>query len=139
MRRVREESGQVTTFVVILVAAMLLCGGLVFDGGRLLASRRQLHDVASGAARAGAQALSVDTLRSEGSTAVDITAGIAAAEDYLAASGRTGEVDVTGGLVSVTVTEDLDMVILQLAGVSSRQITGHGTAELVRGVSTGEN
>lgn len=138
MNRAQDETGQVTSFVVILVVAMLLCGGLVFDGGRLLADRRQLRDVASGAARAGAQALSVDTLRAEGRTAVDPAAGVAAAQDYLAASGRSGEVQVNEDTVTVTVTEDTDMVILRLAGVASREVTGRGTARLVRGVSTGD-
>ena len=34
------ERGQVTAFVVVMVAALLLCVGLVADGGLLLAAKR---------------------------------------------------------------------------------------------------
>ena len=139
MRRWHDEAGQVTGFVVILVLVMLLAGGLVFDGGRLLAERRELRDLANGAARAGAQALSLDALRTDGATAVDPDAGVLSARDYLAAAGRTGEIQVVGDTVTVTIRSSTDMVILRLAGVASREVVGRGSARLVRGVSRADS
>lgn len=139
MRRWRDDAGQVTGFVVILVLAMLLAGGLVFDGGRLLAERRELHDLANGAARAGAQAMSLDALRADGATAVDPDAGVLSAREFLAASGRTGEIQVVGDTVTVTVRASTELVILRLAGVASREVVGWGSARLVRGVSRADS
>lgn len=139
MRRWRDDAGQVTGFVVILVLAMLLAGGLVFDGGRLLAERRELHDLANGAARAGAQAMSLDALRADGATAVDPDTGVLSAREFLAASGRTGEIQVVGDTVTVTVRASTELVILRLAGVASREVVGRGSARLVRGVSRADS
>ena len=45
MRR-RDEQGSVTVFVVSITAALLLIAGLVFDGGRMIAARREADAVA---------------------------------------------------------------------------------------------
>ena len=68
MSRMSDERGSITAFFAVLSVALILCAGLVLDGGRLLAERRTLSDLAAGAARAGAQAISIDALRSSGAS-----------------------------------------------------------------------
>jgi len=56
----RDDEGSITAFTVVITVALLLCAGLVFDGGRILAARRQAGGIAMAAARRGAQELDVD-------------------------------------------------------------------------------
>lgn len=134
MKTRRSEAGQVTPFVAIVFLALLLCAGLVVDGGRILTARRQAADVAAGAARAGAQAVSIEDLRASNAQRLDVEGARAAALDYLAQTGRTGEVEVAGDTVTVRVRLSTSMVILGLAGMADKTVTGTGTARTVRGV-----
>ena len=134
----RGEEGQVTPFVTLLAVALLLCAGLVVDGGRILAARRQAADVAGGAARAGAQAVSVDELRATNRQTLDPGRARADAEAYLAQAGAKGEVDVEGDTVRVTVHQTTPMVILGIAGLVDKKVTGVGVARTVRGVQEAE-
>src|SRR3546814_2863091 len=61
--RVVNERGSVTAFVVIMTSALLAMAGLVIDGGYALAAHRRAFNEAEAAARAGAQAVDLDTLR----------------------------------------------------------------------------
>lgn len=135
MARWDTEEGSVTVFVVGLTLALLMVAGLVYDGGRILAARRQAHDLADNAARAAAQAVDLDALRSGAPVALEPLDAQVAAEDYLVASGHTGEVTVTADTVEVTVTITTPMVLLQLAGIAERTVTASGEARLVRGIT----
>ena len=137
-RRIRAEAGQVTAFVVIVALALLLCAGLVVDGGRILAARRQAADVAAGAARAGAQEVSVDELRTSNRQALDPGRARAAARAYLDQAGRAGTVEVAGDAVTVRVEITTPMVILGVAGLVDRTVAGTETARSVRGISEAE-
>jgi hypothetical protein len=136
--RFRDERGQVTAFVTILVVALLAAAGLVLDGGRLLSERRELRDLANGAARAGAQAVSIDALRGSGGPLIDERAAQDAAIAYLAAAGETGEVRVDGDVVRVRVVGQTKLLLLQIVGVQGREVVGRGQARLARGVSKEE-
>jgi hypothetical protein len=135
MARWRSEEGSVTVFVVGLTMALMMVAGLVYDGGQILAARRQAHDLADNAARAGAQAVDLDALRSGAPVELNPLGAQVAAEDYLALTGHTGEVRVTADTVEVTVTITTPMVLLQLAGISERTVTASGQARLVRGIT----
>lgn len=136
--RARRQDGQVTAFVVIMVVTLLLCAGLVIDGGRILAARRQAADVAAGAARAGAQAVSLDELRATNRQVLDPARAEAAASAYLAQAGRAGTVSVAADTVTVRVKITTPMVILGIAGLVDRTVTGTESARTVRGVSEAE-
>ena len=125
MRRARGERGTVTAFVVGLTLACLLAAGLALDGGRIVAARLQVEDVAANAARAGAQ--QVVGLRA-GDPSLDPTRAEAAARRVLAAAGATGSVEVSGRSITVTATSSQSMVLLRLAGVASRTVSATATA-----------
>jgi hypothetical protein len=132
--RGRGESGQVTPFVTVLTLALLLCAGLVVDGGRVLAARRQAADLAASAARAGAQAVSIDELRTTNRQLLDPAEATEAAQHYLDVAGHPdGDVSVSGDSVEVRVRLTTPLVILRLVGLGERTVTGSGRARSVRG------
>ncbi len=133
--RRRDEEGMVTAFVVIFMLALLLLAGLVIDGGLTLAARVQAIDEAQAAARAGAQAINIPLFRSTGEIVLDPAQANQAAESYLAATGHTGTVQVSGDDVVVTVSITQPMQILGIGGVGSLTVTGHGTAAAQHGVT----
>jgi hypothetical protein len=58
------ERGSISMFVVIFTIAVLMLAGLVYDGGLAISARQRAADIAEEAARAGANAVDVDALRS---------------------------------------------------------------------------
>lgn len=129
----RREEGGLSAFVVVLVPTLVLVAGLVLDGGRMVAARRDVQDVAQNAARAGANAVSVASVRT-GSTAVDAGRAQAATQAYLGRVGHRGTVRVTGDLVEVEVSQSVPMQLLSLGGVGPRTVRAVEQARIVRGV-----
>lgn len=136
----RCEAGQVTAFVTIVTMALVLATGLVVDGGRLIEAKRRVNNRAEQAARAGAQALSVEALRSSGDQVIDKEGAGAAVRDYLSRVGSEGRVlSVSGDSVTVEVTDSTSLLILGVAGLADQTVTGTGTARNVRGITTAES
>lgn len=133
-RRCRGEDGAFTTWFVVLVVPMMMMAGLVFDGGHVLAGRREALDVAHNAALAGVQAVDETQARTTGVVSFDPAAAQAAANNYLAINGFTGSVAVDGTSVTVTVTNQIEMQLLSVVGVGDKTVTGTATARIVRGV-----
>jgi putative intracellular protease/amidase len=133
MTRSRER-GSISVFVVSMTTALLLMAGLVLDGGRIVAGRREADAVAAAAARAGAQAIDETGLR-DGSSA-PILPGPASANvrAYLTSTGFTGTAFVSGDTITVKVQRTQQLSILSLVGLHSEQIHGSGTARAVRAV-----
>jgi Flp pilus assembly protein TadG len=134
----RDESGQVTAFVVVFFVALVALAGLVIDGGEALAAKRRAIDEAASAARAGAQAVNVDVYRSTGSLSLDPVAARDAALAYLARTGDTGTVSVVGDTVTVTVRVSHDLTLLPVVGLRRLTLTGTGTAHVVHGIDRAE-
>ena len=132
----RSDGGQITVFVVVMTAALILVAGLVLDGGLTLAARERALGEAQQAARAGAQAINLATYRQNGSLTLSPAQAAADARRYLAATGYQGTVQVTGNVVTVTVTVTQQMQILDAAGLKA--ITVHATASAIpeRGISS---
>lgn len=130
----RSDCGTVTAFVVSFAIALLAVGGLVLDGGYLLAARERAYDEADAAARAGAQAIDVDALRSGGPATLSLTDVEQRVDDYLRASGHEGAVEVHGDEVTVTITQERSMVLLGAFGVGPVTIEATGTASAVQAV-----
>lgn len=128
-----DERGGITTFVVLLVVPLAMMAGLAFDGGRILAARRDVIDTAQQAALAGAQAVDGSSVR-RGEVAVDPALVQRAAASHLAAAGHDGAVTVTATEVTVTVSAVVDMRLLSIIGVGSKTVTGSATSRLVRGI-----
>ena len=128
----RDERGSVTVFVVGVLLALVVMGGLVFDGGAVIAGHREADAEAEGAARAAAEQVSIPALRS-GQVQLNAAGATKAADAYLRHYGHTGSVIVNGDEVTVTVSYVVDMQVLDLIGIRSKAVTGTGTATAVEG------
>ncbi len=123
------DEGQITAFVVVMMAALILLAGLVLDGGLTLAARERALGEAQQAARAGAQAVNLTVYRTDGKLILSPGQAVADGHAYLASIGADGTVTVAGNTVTATVTIIQDMQILDVAGL--RSITVHATASAV--------
>jgi Flp pilus assembly protein TadG len=134
----RNESGQVTAFVVVMMMALLLMAGLVIDGGMTLAAKRRAINEAEAAARAGAQAIDVAAYRATGEASLEPNRARQLAMSYIEATGDVGTVQVVDNEVRVEVTHSRPTSILGIAGLNETTVTGIGVAEPVRGVEVPE-
>ena len=132
---VRDERGQLTAFVVLLVVPFISLAGLVVDGGGVLAAHEQAVSTAFEAARAGAQAIDLNQLRSSGRVVLDYRLARADASAYLSALGEAGTVSVADDTVTVTVTVRHRLSILSTLGVGPVTVTGTAGATATQGVA----
>ena len=107
-----RERGAVSTFLAVIALALLMAAGLAIDGGRKVNALREASHLADNAARAGAQAVDLDTLRSTGELLLLTDQAATAAHQDLAPLGHTGNVAVTGDTVTVTISLTVDPVLL---------------------------
>lgn len=132
----QREDGSLSILVVGLATALLMVSGLLYDGGQILTARREAFAVADNAARAGAQAVDVATLRTAGTTRLDPLAASSAVHGYLDRVGHAGTVTVDGDRVEVVVSITVEMHLLSAVGLSTRTVTGTGQARAVRGITS---
>ena len=128
----RGQAGTASVFVVGFAIVLLACAGLVIDGGAALNARMKLADDVEQAARAGADEIDVDALRSGGTVTLDRSAAEAAAFDYIsvqAPDSATALANATS--VTVTATDTVPTTMLQLVGLRSFDISASATAEAI--------
>ena len=115
---VRDERGAISTFLAVIALAMLMAAGLAIDGGRKVNALLEASHLADNAARAGAQAVDLDTLRTTGDLRLLPDQATARVDQYLASIGRTGNVTVVGDTVTVTVSLTVDPVLLPMGPIT---------------------
>ena len=130
MRSARTEAGSVSAFVAVVAVALVMVAGMAYDGGQIVAAQATARDLAAAAARAGAQEIDLDRLRSSGEAALDPDRAARAAEAFLAEAGSSGTAVVEGASVTVTVRVLQPMRILP---VPDRTVTATDTATAVDG------
>lgn len=128
MSRFRDERGALSSFVAVIALALLMASGLAVDGGRKVAALREASHLADNAARAGAQAVDLDTLRSSGELRLDPDEAIGRATDYLAGLGHQGQIQVAGETVTVTVSLTVNPVLLPMGTIT---VTATETASAI--------
>ena len=132
-----DDRGVVATYVAIMAGPMLLVTGLVVDGGGKISTYTEASNLASGAARAGAQAVDEGQLYTTGEVVVDQElAEDLAAEYLLAAADDVADytIDADGNAVTVSVTLVHDPKMLP---IGPQDITAEATATALRGVEAG--
>lgn len=120
-----DERGSITAFVAVVATALVMVAGMAYDGGQILVAQSRARSDADKAARAGAQRVDTDHLRTTGETILNPPEAEAAAQEFLTRSGVTGTVTVDGASVTVTVTAVQPMRILP---VGDRTIVATETA-----------
>lgn len=134
-RRLDDETGSVSAFVAVIAVSLIMVAGLVYDGGQVLAAQATARDLAANAARAGAQELDLDVLRTEGAARLDAERASFAALEYLRVSGVEGSVRVDGPTITVTALVPAQMRILP---VPDRTVRASDTATATPGVTEGD-
>lgn len=131
------DRGSIALWFAVIAIAALAMAGLVVDGGAALATRERAADLATQAARAGANALYPASLRGapEG-LRPDPYAAQAAANRVLNTAGATGTVSVAGNDVVVQVTVHKRTAILSAVGLSDISQTSSATATSLYGGTT---
>lgn len=124
-----RDRGAVSTFLAVIALALLMAAGLAIDGGRKVNALREASHLADNAARAGAQAVDLDTLRSTGELLLHQDEAVSYADQYLAAVGHTATaVTVNGDIITVTVRLTIDPVLLPTGPIT---VTATETAAAV--------
>ena len=136
-----REHGQISVFMVGITLALLAVTGLVYDGGAALIARGRAYDLAAQAARAGANAISSESLRTGGPSQlrVDPVAAQAAAQRLLSAGGATGTVTIPEpDVVVVTAHVPKRTAILAIVGIHDVSATVTASATILHGTTIGE-
>lgn len=135
--RLDNDRGSIALWYAIVAIAALVMAGLVIDGGAALGARERAADLATQAARAGADALVPASLRGQpGQLHADPAAAQQAVSRLLDAAGATGTSSVAGDKVTVEVTVPKHTVIMSAVGVDDISQTATATATALYGGTT---
>ncbi|MDQ2689322.1 MAG: hypothetical protein M3Y29_03490 [Chloroflexota bacterium] len=127
----RRERGGATIFVLSMSLVLMLCAGLVIDGGIGINTRMRVADDAEQAARAGANAVNIDQLRDGGALAVDLGLAKTYAQEFLQARGYDGgqfEIQVNANSVTIALRDTSETTMLKLIGINQYPVTARATA-----------
>ncbi len=113
MRCRRGDRGSVSVYVVMLAVPFLMLAGLVVDGGGVLVAKQRAADEAEQAARAGANAIDIAVLRSDGRRVINEQLMRQKVAEYMAPTGHDYSVALlNNNTVRVTVKVKHDAVML---------------------------
>ncbi|GAA4561108.1 pilus assembly protein TadG-related protein [Planotetraspora kaengkrachanensis] len=134
-----DDRGSVTAFAVVFALALLICAGLVVDGGAKIQAYREAYAVAEETARAGAGQIDLDRAYAQGGRfEIDTSKALAAARDYLGSGGHSGSVTMVGGrTVHVSVTVSKPTKLVSLVGIGSVTATAKASARMFQGIEQG--
>lgn len=138
--RLRGDEGGIAIYTAIVTIALLGIIGLAIDGGGKLRATERADAVAMEAARAAGQAIDPATAVTGTGIRVDPAAAQAAAQSYLARAGSQGSTTLSADQTQLTVTVrgSYATKFLAIVGVGSMEVTGHGSARLLHGVTQPE-
>ena len=128
-RRLRDRGGEhgggggISLVLVLVTFALIVCTGLVVDGGAKAAGLDRATRLATEAARSGLQVADLPTGQ------VPQVAATQEVNRYLGLVGVTGSTRIEGSQVVVTVTLTGATKLLSLMGVNSWTVAGTGRAD----------
>ncbi|WP_424529198.1 pilus assembly protein TadG-related protein [Sphaerisporangium viridialbum] len=136
MRRLREDQGSMSVFVVIFSVVVFMLAGLLVDGGAAINARLRASDIAEQAARAAADQIDVENLRATGQVRLlgDDRAVCGRAQQIVDAHGdaevRLTRCQTGAGQTEVTVAVSArwNAVFLAALGFSGSAMSGVATA-----------
>ena len=133
MRRARDERGSISIWMVTASFVMMVLVGLAVDLGGQVHAKQRAHSIAAEAARTGGEQVEAAPAIEGRYVRVDTASARTAAEQYLAASGVTGTVSVTGGdTIRVEVTDTYTPKFLSFIGIGDLTVTSDASARIVR-------
>jgi hypothetical protein len=132
------DAGMISAFVLAMMLGLFAVLGLGLDPGLALADKVHAIGQAEQAARAGAQQIDLTTYRTTGQLRLDPVAANQAAQQFLTFEHATGDVEVTGNTVTVTITSDYRTHLWALIGVDAITVHATGRATPQRGITAPE-
>lgn len=136
--RRRDERGMAALFVIGMSVMLLVCAGLVIDGGLAINARMRVADDAEQAARVGADSVDLDLLRQTGTISIDSGLATQRAAGYLATRGYgAGQYAVrvqADGDVEVEVEDTTSTLLLGIVGIGQFSVGAAATATPETGV-----
>jgi Flp pilus assembly protein TadG len=136
--RAGRDDGAATIFMLTLSVVLFVVAGLVVDGGLAINARGRVADDAEQAARAGAQQVDLDRLRTDGVVVLDAPAARTASADFLTARGYTPGTAtpvVAGDTVTVTVRRREPTAMLLLIGIDHFDVEATASSRPVLGIA----
>ncbi|WP_329046802.1 MULTISPECIES: TadE/TadG family type IV pilus assembly protein [unclassified Streptomyces] len=131
-RRTGDDRGSMSLFFALSCVAVLMVMGLLVDGGGALNAANRSTSLAQEAARTAGQ--QIDPAQAIEGTAITIdpAAAVGAAQDYLAAAGVQGDVQVIDGgqTLTITVTDTYSTYFAQFVGKGTITVSGTAQAHL---------
>ncbi len=131
MRRRHAERGSASIFTIGMAIVLLVCAGLVVDGGLAINARMRVADDAEQAARVGADSIDIAQLRDSGTLVVDEGLARDRAASYLRGRGYSNgqyRIDVNGNAVEVAVQDIADTSLLKLVNINSYEVNAAATS-----------
>ncbi|WP_347119583.1 pilus assembly protein TadG-related protein [Streptomyces sp. 21So2-11] len=127
-----RDRGSMSLFFALSSLAILMVMGLLVDGGGALNAANRTTSLAQEAARTAGQQLDPAAAVEGTAITIDPDAAVGAAQDYLAAANVQGDVQITDGgqTLTVTVQDTYDTLFAQLVGKSQITVTGTAKAHL---------
>ncbi|MCX4826204.1 hypothetical protein OG883_41800 [Streptomyces sp. NBC_01142] len=121
-----------STFFAVSTLAILMVMGLLVDGAGALNAGNRVTSLAQEAARTAGQQLDPAQAVEGTAITIDPDAAVGAAQDYLAAANVQGDVQITNGgqTLTVTVHDTYDTYFAQFVGKSTINVTGTAKAHL---------
>ena len=134
----QDGRGSASVLAGLFLLGIVAVSGLVADGGRVLAERRNLQNLADAAAAAGAMQLDVSRYRaSGGAVSLDRAAARRAASGYLASAPRVAsDVRVASDAVSVRASRRVGLAFLGALGLGPVTVGARAEAEPRTGIGT---
>ncbi|MEU5361680.1 pilus assembly protein TadG-related protein [Streptomyces albidoflavus] len=131
-RAAQRDRGSMSLFFAVTTVAILMVMGLLVDGGGALNAANRATSIAQEAARTAGQQLDPAQAIEGTAITIDPDAATGAAQDYLAAADVTGNVEITDGGQSITVTvhDTYNTLFAQFVGKGTIHVTGTATAQL---------
>ncbi|WP_331736686.1 hypothetical protein OG426_55170 (plasmid) [Streptomyces canus] len=128
----RADRGSMSLFLAMSALAILMVMGLLVDGGGALNASNHATSLAQEAARTAGQQLDPAQAIEGTAITIDPEAARAAALDYLAAANVQGDVQITDGgqTLTVTVRDTYATHFATLLGVGTIHVDGTATAHL---------
>lgn len=133
MRRdFRSERGASEGFMIMMMVALLAFAGLAYDAGMAFNARREATNIASSAARAGADEIDTNILYAFGRTVLDTGPARSTARNaVITAGGNPVEVSIRGPQeIFVRVERTHTTVFLGAIGIDSFEVEGEAIARV---------
>lgn len=127
----RSERGQITVMTIGFFLVVALLGVVVINASQAFLERRELDNLADGAALAGADGLDEDAFYRSGEVAADSRTARERVVEYLAGSGvRITALRTTDGAITVVVRRTIELPLVPPGFPARTTITAEATSQL---------